>query len=123
MDAQLKMKLVQKDFPIPKPHEVVIRVEASPINPSDQGVMFGWSNMANAYHEGVGPKRVLTAPISDQGMRIMKARIDQNLPVGNEGAGTVVLTGDNPEAKALYGKNNGSTDVGVCMQNIVVYLQ
>ena len=68
-DAQLKMKLVQKDFPIPKPHEVVIRVEASPINPSDQGVMFGWSNMANAYHEGVGPKRVLTAPISDQGMR------------------------------------------------------
>jgi NADPH:quinone reductase-like Zn-dependent oxidoreductase len=103
-DAQLKMKLVQKDFPIPKPHEVVIRVEASPINPSDQGVMFGWSNMANAYHEGVGPKRVLTAPISDQGMRIMKARIDQNLPVGNEGAGTVVLTGDNPEAKALMGK-------------------
>ena len=52
-DAQLKMELVQKDFPIPKPHEVVIRVEASPINPSDQGVMFGWSNMANAYHEGV----------------------------------------------------------------------
>ena len=39
------------------------------------------------------PKRVLTAPISDQGMGIMKARIGQNLPVGNEGAGTVVLTG------------------------------
>ena len=41
-DAQLQMELVQKDFPIPKPHEVVIRFEASPINPSDQGVMFGW---------------------------------------------------------------------------------
>ena len=59
-DAQLRMELVQNDFPKPKPHEVVIRVEASPINPSDQGVMFGWSNMANAYHKGEGLERVLT---------------------------------------------------------------
>jgi len=103
-DAQLRVELVQNDFPKPKPHEVVIRVEASPINPSDQGVMFGWSNMANAYHKGEGLERVLIAPISDQGMGIMKARIGQNLPVGNEGAGTVVLTGDSEEAKALMGK-------------------
>lgn len=103
-DAQLRMELVEKPFPTPKPHEVVIRVEATPINPSDQGVMFGWSNMANASSSGEGTKTVLTAPVTPQGMGIMKARIGQNLPVGNEGAGTVVAAGDSPEAQALMGK-------------------
>jgi len=102
--SQLRMELVEKPFPTPQSHEVVIRVEATPINPSDQGVMFGWSNMANASHSGNGEKTVLTAPVSPQGMGIMKARIGQNLPVGNEGAGTVVAAGDSPEAQALMGK-------------------
>ena len=103
-DAELRMELVEKPFPTPEAHEVVIRVEATPINPSDQGVMFGWSNMANASSSGDGTKTVLTAPVTPQGMGIMKARIGQNLPVGNEGAGTVVAAGDNPEAQALMGK-------------------
>ena len=103
-DAQLRMELVEKPFPTPKPHEVVIRVEATPINPSDQGVMFGWSNMSRASSSGEGVKTVLTAPVTPQGMGIMKARIDQNLPVGNEGAGTVVAAGDSPEAQALMGQ-------------------
>ena len=102
--AELRMELVEKPFPTPKPHEVVIRVEATPINPSDQGVMFGWSNMTNASSTGEGMKTVLTAPVTPQGMGIMKARIGQNLPVGNEGAGTVVAAGDSPEAQALIGK-------------------
>ena len=102
--AELRMELVEKPFPTPKPHEVVIRVEATPINPSDQGVMFGWSNMTNASSTGEGVKTVLTAPVTPQGMGIMKARIGQNLPVGNEGAGTVVAAGDSPEAQALIGK-------------------
>jgi NADPH:quinone reductase-like Zn-dependent oxidoreductase len=103
-DAELRMELVEKPFPSPKAHEVVIRVEATPINPSDQGVMFGWSNMASAEHSGNGPETVLTAPVTPQGMGIMKARIGQNLPAGNEGAGTVVAAGDSPEAQALMGK-------------------
>lgn len=103
-DAELRMELVEKPFPKPEAHEVVIRVEATPINPSDQGVMFGWSNMANASSNGSGTKTVLKAPVSPQGMGIMKARIGQNLPVGNEGAGTVVAAGDSPEAQALKGK-------------------
>jgi len=103
-DAQLRMELVEKPFPTPKAHEVVIRVEATPINPSDQGVMFGWSDMANAKSSGEGTKTVLTAPVTPQGMGIMKARIGQNLPVGNEGAGKVVAAGDSPEAQALMGK-------------------
>jgi len=47
---------------------------------------------------------VLTAPVSPQGMQIMKARIDQSLPVGNEGAGTVVAAGDSELATSLMGK-------------------
>ena len=103
-DAELRMELVEKPFPTPKAHEVVIRVEATPINPSDQGVMFGWSNMANASSAGEGTDTVLSAPVTPQGMGVMKARIGQNLPVGNEGAGTVVAAGDSPEAQALMGK-------------------
>ena len=103
-EGKLRMELAEKPFPTPKPHEVVIRVEATPINPSDQGVMFGWSNMANASSSGEGVKTVLTAPVTPQGMGIMKARIGQNLPVGNEGAGIVVAAGDSPEAQALMGK-------------------
>jgi len=103
-EAQLRMELVEKPFPTPQPHEVVIRVEATPINPSDQGVMFGWSNMSDASSSGAGTKTVLSAPVTPQGMGVMKARIGQNLPVGNEGAGTVVAAGDSPEAQALMGK-------------------
>jgi len=103
-DAQLRMELVEKPFPTPKAHEVVIRVEATPINPSDQGVMFGWSNMSSASHSGSGNDTIFTSPVTPQGMGIMKARIGQNLPVGNEGAGKVVAAGDSPEAQALMGK-------------------
>jgi len=102
--TQLRMELVETPFPKPEPHEVVIRIEAAPINPSDQGVMFGWSNMSEASSSGEGAKTVLTAPVTPQGMGVMKARIGQNLPVGNEGAGTVVAAGNSPEAQALMGK-------------------
>lgn len=103
-DGELRMELVEKPFPTPQAHEVVIRVEATPINPSDQGVMFGWSNMANASSEGSGANTVLKVPVTPQGMAVMKARIGQNLPVGNEGAGTVVAAGESDEAQALMGK-------------------
>lgn len=103
-DGALRMELVEKPMPTPKPDQVVIRVEASPINPSDQGVMFGWANMAAAASSGSGKDTVLTAPVPEQGMRVMKARIGQALPVGNEGAGTVVAAGDSDYAQSLLGK-------------------
>lgn len=103
-DGELRMELVEKPFPTPQAHEVVIRVEATPINPSDQGVMFGWSNMSNASSDGSGANTVLKVPVTPQGMAVMKARIGQNLPVGNEGAGTVVAAGESDEAQALMGK-------------------
>ncbi len=103
-DGQLRMELMEKEMPTPNPTQVIVRVEAAPINPSDQGVMFGWSNMAEAASSGTGKGTALTAPVPPQGMRMMKARVGQALPVGNEGAGTVVAAGDDAYAQSLVGK-------------------
>jgi len=102
--GQLEMALTEQAMPTPKSDQVIVRIEASPINPSDHGVMFGWSDMSQASSNGDGASRVLTAPVPPAGMRMMKARIGQALPVGNEGAGTVVAAGDSDAAQALIGK-------------------
>jgi NADPH:quinone reductase-like Zn-dependent oxidoreductase len=103
-EGVLKMELVEQQMPTPKSNQVVVRIEASPINPSDLGVMFGMANMNEASSSGTGKDTVLTAPVSAQGMRVMKARVGQALPVGNEGAGTVVAAGDGDIAQSLMGK-------------------
>ena len=103
-NGELRLALTQVDMPTPGPDEVVIKIEATPINPSDLGVMFGWSTTTDASTSGSGKDSVLTAPVSPQGMQIMKARIDQSLPVGNEGAGSVVAAGDSELATSLMGK-------------------
>jgi NADPH:quinone reductase-like Zn-dependent oxidoreductase len=101
-DSELQMKLVEKEMPTPGPDEVLVRVEATPINPSDQGVMFGWSSMDETSTSGSGADTILKAPVSKHGMRVMKARVGQDLPIGNEGSGTVVAVGEN--AQSLMGK-------------------
>ncbi|MEM1152091.1 MAG: zinc-binding dehydrogenase [Pseudomonadota bacterium] len=103
-DATLRMELVEKPMPKPKPGQIIVRVEATPINPSDHGVMFGWSNMAEAHSSGTDQGTVMTAPVPEQGMRVMKARVGQALPVGNEGAGTVVAAGEGDYAQSLLGR-------------------
>ncbi|MEM8695936.1 MAG: zinc-binding dehydrogenase [Pseudomonadota bacterium] len=103
-DGELRMELAEQPMPTPKAEEVVVEIEATPINPSDHGVMFGWANMAECRSTGEGDDTVLTAPVSSHGMGVMKARIGQQLPVGNEGAGTVVAAGDGAAAQALMGK-------------------
>jgi len=103
-EAQLRMELVEQEMPTPKTGEILVRVEATPVNPSDLGVMFGWTDMTAASTLGSGTASQLTAGVSPQGMQVMKARIDQNLPVGNEGAGTVVAAGDDEYSQSLIGK-------------------
>jgi len=103
-EGELRLELKEQPMPIPGENEVLIRIEATPINPSDHGVMFGWASMASAISLGSGADTVLTAPVSEQGMAVMKARIGQSLAVGNEGAGTVVATGTSELAKSLDGK-------------------
>ena len=102
--GELRLELVKKPIPTPKENEVLIKIEATPINPSDQGVMFGMSDISAAKTSGSGKDTVLTVPVSEQGLRVMKARVGQALAVGNEGAGTVVATGSGALAKSLAGK-------------------
>ncbi len=103
-EGELTMELVDKPIPELGEDDVLIRIEATPINPSDQGVMFGWASMAKATSSGSGKDTKLSAPVSPQGMGVMKARIGQALTVGNEGAGTVVAAGSGDYAQSLIGK-------------------
>ncbi len=102
--GELRMELAEKQMPSPKSDQVIVRIEATPINPSDHGVMFGWTDMSKATSSGSGKDTVLSAPVPPAGMRVMKGRIGQALPVGNEGAGTVVAAGDSEYAQSLMGK-------------------
>lgn len=113
-DGALQMRLVEKKMPTPGPDEVLVRIEAAPINPSDQGVMFGWSSMDKASSTGTGADTILKAPVSERGMQVMKARVGQDLSIGNEGSGTVVAAGEN--AQGLMDKLVGVMGGGMYAQ-------
>jgi NADPH2:quinone reductase len=82
----------------------VIRVEASPLNPSDLGLLFGAADMSTAKASGTAERPVVTATVPERALPAMAARLDQSMPVGNEGAGVVVKAGSSPAAQALLGK-------------------
>ncbi len=88
----------------PGPDEVLIRVEAAPLNPSDMGLLFGGADMAAAVASGSAERPVVTAPIPDAAVRGLAGRVGTPAPVGNEGAGTVVAAGESAAAQALLGK-------------------
>ena len=101
-EGQLELSLKDVEISSPKPNEVIVEVQAAPINPSDMWPMFSASDLSKA--ELSSDKRSLTAPINPALAARFKSRLDQELPVGNEGAGVVVAAGDSPEAQALMGK-------------------
>ena len=103
-EGVLELSLVSEPTPAPKPDEVVVRVEAAPINPSDLGLLFGGADMSTAKASGTAASPVVTATVPPEMLRAMTARLEQSLPVGNEGAGTVVAAGESPAAQALLGK-------------------
>jgi NADPH:quinone reductase len=102
-DQMLELFLDLVPVPEPGPDEVVIRVEAAPLNPSDMGLLFGGADMAAAVASGSAERPVVTAPIPDAAMRGLAGRVGTPMPVGNEGAGTVVAAGESPAAQALLG--------------------
>lgn len=103
-DATVEVSLATVPTPVPAAGEVVVRVEASPINPSDLGLLFAGADMTTAQSAGTASSPVVTAKLSPPVMAAMAGRAGQSLPVGNEGAGTVVSAGASPEAQALLGK-------------------
>lgn len=106
-EGELELSLATVEAPDPGPDDVVVRVEASPINPSDLGLLFGPADMARAKAGGTPEDPIVTAPIPAGLMRMVAARLDQSLPVGNEGAGVVVAAGESEGAQALLGKTVG----------------
>src|SRR5579863_1212717 len=98
-DQTLELFLDPVPVSEPGPDEVLIRVEAAPLNPSDMGLLFGGADMSAAVASGSAERPVVTAPIPDAAMRGLAGRIGMPLPVGNEGAGTVVAAGESPAAR------------------------
>jgi NADPH:quinone reductase len=116
--SQGTLELSLHDVPVPSPaaNEVLVRVEASPINPSDLGVLIPGADMSTATVAGTPEHPVVTAPLPDGALVGLSARIDKSLPVGNEGAGTVVAAGSSPAAQALLGKKVGIAGGGMYTQ-------
>lgn len=100
----LEISLVDIDLPEPQTDEVVVRVEAAPINPSDLGLLFGMADMSTAAVSGPPNRPVVTANVPPNLLRNLTGRLDQSMPVGNEGAGVVVNAGSDAGAQALMGK-------------------
>ncbi len=98
--GELRLSLERVEVAAPTGDQILVRVEATPINPSDLGLLVGPADVANAKVAG----GVTTAPVPQGMMRMLAARLDQSLPVGNEGAGTVIAAGPDPAAQALVGR-------------------
>jgi NADPH2:quinone reductase len=120
-----KLTLALQDIGMPQPgaDEVVIRIEATPLNPSDLGVMFTAADMTTATQLGTQKNPIITADVPAQFMSAFKTRVDKATPVGNEGAGTVVAAGSSPVAQALMGKTVAVIGGGTYRQYISANVQ
>lgn len=102
-DGQLELSLVEQAALRPEqPDEVVLRLEAAPINPSDLGLLLAGTDPAQARFGGNAERPVVTLPVAPAAMAALAGRVDKPLPTGNEGAGTVVAAGS--AAQALLGR-------------------
>jgi len=103
----LELSLATVPVPTPGENEVLVRVEASPINPSDLGLLFGMADMSTAEAGGTAEAPTITAEIPEKLRGAVAARVGQALPVGNEGGGVVVEAGPGELAQSLVGKTVG----------------
>jgi NADPH:quinone reductase-like Zn-dependent oxidoreductase len=102
--GELELSLTEMLIPEPGPDQVVVKVEATPINPSDLGLLLGPADMSTAKASGSGAAIKITAKVPEQALPFIAARLDQAMPVGNEGAGKVIKAGSSEAAQALLGK-------------------
>jgi NADPH:quinone reductase len=103
-DGRLELSLHEVPVPAPGANEVLVRVEASPINPSDLGLLTAGADMSKATVAGTPERPIVTASVGEASLGALSARLDESLAVGNEGAGTVVAAGSSEVAQALVGK-------------------
>jgi NADPH:quinone reductase len=102
--GELEIVLINVPTPEPAEDEIVVRVEATPINPSDLGLLTGAADMTTAKSSGTKASPVISAKVPEGAMKAMAGRLDESMPVGNEGAGVVIKAGSSDAAKALMGK-------------------
>ena len=102
--GELEVSLAEVDVPEPAADEVLVRIEATPINPSDLGLLFGAADMNSAKVSGSAERPVVSARIPEKSMKAMAGRLEVSMPVGNEGAGVVVKAGASAAAQALLGR-------------------
>lgn len=101
-EGQLRLSLEPVSVPQPADGQIVVRVEAAPISPSDLALLLGPADLSTARAEGTVDSPVLVADVPQRRLAIIKGRLDQSMPAGNEGAGTVIAAG--AKAEHLLGK-------------------
>jgi NADPH:quinone reductase len=106
-DGTLTLSLTDVDVPAPSAGEVVVRVDAAPINPSDLGLLLAGADPTTLHASGTADDPVVTGSIPANVLRTLTGRFDQALPVGNEGGGVVVDAGSSDAAQSLLGKTVG----------------
>jgi NADPH:quinone reductase len=107
-DGELELSLVDVPVPQPGPSEVLVRVEAAPINPSDLGLLFSAADLGTVTQSGTPARPIIKATVPKGILGALASRIGQSLPAGNEGAGVVVAAGSSPEAQSMLGKTVGA---------------
>ena len=106
-NGTVECALVEITVPEPAENEVLVQIEAAPINPSDLGLMFGAADLASARATERDGQPSLIFDVPPAAMRAMSPRVGHWMPVGNEGSGRVVAAGSHPDAQALLGKRVG----------------
>jgi NADPH:quinone reductase-like Zn-dependent oxidoreductase len=116
------LRLWLQDMPVPEPaaDEIVVRVQAAPINPSDIGVLFGPADLATLQAAGTADRPEVTATVPAARIDGVNGRVDQALPAGNEGAGTIVAAGR--DAHDLVGRVVAARSFGMYAQYRLVKL-
>jgi NADPH2:quinone reductase len=102
--GELELSLASVPVPVPAANEVLVRIEAAPLNPSDLGLLLSAADMSRARASGTAERPVVTAPVPEPAMKGLAPRLDVSMPVGNEGAGVVVAAGASAAAQALLGQ-------------------
>jgi NADPH:quinone reductase len=102
--GEMELSLQTTSIPAPAADEVMVKIEAAPINPSDLGLLLANADWSQAKASGTARQPLLTTPLSANAVQALAARIDISMPVGNEGAGVVTEAGTSAAAQALIGK-------------------
>ena len=105
-EGNIELSITKAEIPIPSADEVLIKVEAAPINPSDLGLLLSFAaDLSSISTSGSEDETVTSMKIHPALMGSMKPRLDQSMQAGNEGAGVIVGAGEN--VKELIGKTVG----------------